>query len=466
MKPTVKNRVATFAIQGFVDGTNAPFFIAMDDVRYTHNLKVDMVLISLKKVVYFNVNGLDILTEALLAFRKKMKVTVGYCDLDKKKYEMILRFNQNDISFSLYQTYEIAMLFARTNKNNTQKKLLIWNEEPSQRNAIAIDLFERGHNPIVAQSLEDFATKRAKKELFDAIIEHTYLGFSSNKIATRVTGNAIIYTIKGFLDAEIFNMFDLSYHSNCLNVDFKLFIFDAVQVVAMNVHALNFFSKLTSSAAEYNAVICIAGMEFVKTPVAYKNELEDAGVLFYESLGAVLKNKELLKELTAQSSTSNQNKRNINKVLVNNLPNFIDATVSSFEMMTNAKAQKKSAAVTLLNIPPNIELYASSIGFYGNIDGIIMLVFPKSVALKASQLLLGEDNPPDEMVLDTIAEFVNIVGGKVKSILSDNENLDVDITLPRTYDNIDAFRALAGEKKGVQVDFLLGSEHFTFFLTR
>ncbi len=465
MRAVVKNRVAVFSLQGFLDGTNAPFFISLDDIKHTYNLKVDMILISLKRVVYFNVNGLQILSEILLDFRKKLKCTVGFCDVDKSKFETILRFNKDDASFSIFKTLELAYLFVGSNKEEKTLNLLIWNEDSSQRNSLAIDLFERGHNPVVAQTKTDFEAKLREKDKYDDIVEYTHLGFYGNKIASRVTGNAIVYTVKGFLDAELTNQFDFTYHTNSLNVNFQLFIFDATQVVSMNVHALNFFSKLASSGAEYDATICIVGLDFAKTPIKYKEELEDAGILFFDMLGDILKNSELMQELTG-SSNRISNKRSITKLMVNNLPNFIEATVSSFEMMTNAKAQKTAASLTVLNIEKKEDLFCSSIGFYGDLDGIVMLIFPVKIAHQACTLLLGEENPSDEDTLDTIAEFVNIIGGRVKAILSENEDIHVDITLPRTYTDIDTLLEMVADKKGVQVDLSLGEQSFTFFLTR
>ncbi len=234
----------------------------------------------------------------------------------------------------------------------------------------------------------------------------------------------------------------------------------------MNVHALNFFSKLANAGAEYEATVCIIGLDFVKTPMKYKEELEDAGLLFFDMLDDILKDSELMQELTGTTGVQQQSKRTITKVLVNNLPHFIEATVSSFEMMTNSKATKTSASVTTLNIEGTDDLFCSSIGFYGDIDGVVMLIFPVQIAHQACALLLGEDNPTKEDTLDTIAEFVNIIGGRVKAILSENENLQVSITLPRTYTDIKTLLDMTAGKKGVQVDLSLGEQSFTFFLTR
>ena len=303
------------------------------------------------------------------------------------------------------------------------------------------------------------------EDTYYVIIENTRLGLMGQKVATRVTGNAIIYTVSGFLDAEISDTFNIAYHTNSLNVGFRLFIFDAYKVISMNVHAVNFLAKLSSSAAEYNATICFVGMTFEKTPVAFKNELEDSGLMFFENMDDILKDKELLEELGGSSVAVVKNKRSLTKTIVQELSEFIDATVSTIEMMTNAKAVKKSVTMQTLVIENIEDKMASSIGFYGDIDGMIILIFPSEVAKKSCALLIGEETDDVKQILDALAEFVNIIGGRTKTLLSEKK-ISVDITLPRTYATAQSLLEVASSKKGVQVDMTFNDDNFTFFLTR
>jgi CheY-specific phosphatase CheX len=135
-------------------------------------------------------------------------------------------------------------------------------------------------------------------------------------------------------------------------------------------------------------------------------------------------------------------------------------------MMTNAKAIKENATIEKIIITQKEDaLLASSIGFYGDLDGMIVLLFPKTIAKKACELLIGETVEDEELILDALAELVNIVGGKLKTLLSD-EKVAVNITLPRTYNDIEDVLEVIGERKGVQVDLKFDDDHFTFFLTR
>lgn len=464
MRPIVKNGIGIFTPQGFLDGNSSTSFLSIEDLEATTSLNVDMILVSLKRVVFFNRNGLDAFIKLFTKVRQSNHVTVGFCDYDEKKYNAIKTFYKNKLNFSLFKTVEIAYLFSSSFKNKNQN-VLLYTEDKSQNTAMAIELHDNGHNPILAQSLEEFKEKSSKKEAYDIVISSTYLGQMGQSVATRVTGNAIIYTISSFLDVEIGNKFNIQYHNNSLNVGFRLFIFDAYKVISMNVHALNFFSKLASAAAEYNATICFVGMTFEKTPEVFKETLEDAGILFYPQMDDILQNKKLLEELGASSAANIKTKRVINKQTVTELPRFIDATVVTIEMMTNSKAVKQSAEVQKINIADKTGKIASSIGYYGDIDGMVILVFPEEIAKKACELLIGEKTDDLEMVLDTLAELVNIVGGKIKTLLSD-KNISVDITLPRTYNDVESLLEVIEDRKGVQVDLSFDNDKFLFFLTR
>lgn len=464
MRAVIKGRIGIFHLQGFLDGNNAPSFLSIDDIKATEALNIDMLLVSLKKVIFFNKNGLDVFVRLLTNIRIQKHIVVGFCDYDHTKFKAINSFYGNELSFSLFKSEKIAELFVSSNKNES-KTVLLYNTDQSQRSAMAIELFDYGHNPIIAQSLSEFEEKKKNLDLYYAVIEDTYLGYFGQKVATRVTGNAIIYTVSNFLDAEIGNTFNIAYHNNSLNVGFRLFIFDAYKVVSMNVHALNFFTKLSSAAAEYNATICFVGLTFEKTPQAFKNDLEDAGMLFFDTMDEILKNKELLSDLGGGGGATAKQHRSLTKTLVNELSHFIEATVSTIAMMTNAEATKSSVKIQTLTVADSTDQVASSIGFYGDIDGLIILVFPRTIAKKACELLVGDTNVTDEDILDSLAEFVNIIGGRAKVLLSENKKR-LDITLPRTYADVKTLLEIAQDKKGVQVDLSFEGQSFIFFLTR
>jgi CheY-specific phosphatase CheX len=172
-----------------------------------------------------------------------------------------------------------------------------------------------------------------------------------------------------------------------------------------------------------------------------------------------------LADLGGSSAVVMKNKRNLKKLTVSELPRFIDATVLTIEMMTNSKALKEAVQINEISIPDKSDKIASSIGFYGGMDGMIILVFPKEIAKKSCELLIGEKTDDIELILDSLSELVNIIGGKVKSLLAD-QGISVNITLPRTYSDINDLLDMTFGRKGAQVDLAFDNDKFLFFLTR
>ncbi|NOQ29915.1 MAG: chemotaxis protein CheX [Helicobacteraceae bacterium] len=465
MRAVITNGVGILSPQGFLDGTNAPTYLTLSDVNNLRNINANMLLLSLKSVVFFNKNGLDIFIKVLLDVHDRKKIPVGIVDYNKVKYDTIIRYYGASLRFSLFSNQKIAGLFANKTKDDSLN-VLLYHKDPSQRSAMAIELYNHGHNPVIAQNKEEYETKKRAKKSYDIIIDSSELGTSSNTISSRVSGNAVIYTLNNFLDASVQDSFDIIYHTNSLNVGFRLFLFDSFNVTSMNIHGLNFFTMLSNAGAEYDATFAIIGMDFNKIPINFKNDLEDAGLMFFESMEDILGNKTLLHELGgASAGTAKKSKRMITKPIIGELPKFIEATVSTMEMMTNSIAVKKSVNLNSLQLEEGSDSIASSIGFYGQMDGMIILIFPKSIAQKACELLLGEENADMDVLLDALAEFGNIIAGRVKVLMQEG-GLSVDITLPRTYDNVESILDVVGDKKGVQVEMTFADDQFTFFLTR
>ena len=117
MRALVKDGIGIFSPQGFLDGNNTGVFLSIEDIEATLKLNVDMILVSLKKVIFFNRNGLDIFVKLFTKVRATNHIKVGFCDYDTKKFDAINRLYSNEMNFSLFHTQEIASLFANSFKN-------------------------------------------------------------------------------------------------------------------------------------------------------------------------------------------------------------------------------------------------------------------------------------------------------------------------------------------------------------
>ncbi|WP_456380707.1 chemotaxis protein CheX [Hydrogenimonas sp.] len=463
MRPIVKKqRVAYFTPQGFLDGNNASQMITIQDMQAVRAAHVSMVLVSLKKVIFFNKNGIGIVFDALSKMQKELKVVVGFCDYTVKQYEAFFKFFEGDIGFSLFKTLDIAMLFAGGGESGGEENVLIFNEDATQRSIQAIEIFDKGYTPIVVQTLDDFIARAEEKEKFFAIVERTYLGLMSNRIAAKTRGNCVIYYLKGFLDGSVTEQFDVMYHQNCLKVGFQLFMFDATRVSSLNIHAANFFSRLSTAGAEYGALIAIVGLDMEKTPKRFVEELEDAGIMFFENETDFFTD-EIVLSMSGGGAAVRKEKHKLTKAMVARLPTLVSSTMDTLQMMTNMMALKEDMKIQPFE-PKGEELMASSVAFYGDIEGMITLVMPKELVEKSCALLLGEENGDPEVLADALSELVNIVAGKSKTSLQE-EGVHINITLPRSYVAVDDLKTTLEGIQGVQVNFSFEDYPFTFYLS-
>lgn len=461
MKPVIKQKIAFFYPTGFVDGENAIDIVAPLDVDYLISLRPEGIFISLKRVVFFNKRGISLIIEALRRVREKNGAIIGFCDYNVKKYKMILEMFKNDLYFSLFDTADIVTLFVGDDlKNAAQTDILVYNERHEQKNQLAMELYERGFSPVVAKDGADFL---AKQKAADFVIENSYLGNLDKTPTVFIKDNVIVYTLKSFVDSDMGNMFDAVYHNNSLRVGFKIFLFDATEVSSINVHGVNFICKLSISCAEYGATIAICGLNSRKITDKLIHDLEDAGVVIYGALKDLFDDKELLKEAQSSQSVAKKGK-GITKQLISFLPIIAESTVKTIETLSKHTAQRK--AIKIQNLQPlNTEnAIAASIGFYGDVDGILVIVFEKEIAKDCCEILLS-DNTKEDDLLEALGEFVHIVGGKISQNLH-KKGTRIDITMPRTFETLKDLLASQKNTKGAQIDMDIDGKPLSLFLTK
>lgn len=471
MRPVIKDKIAIFYIQGFIDGNNAPSLITLQDITYTIGLDVDAVLISFEKVIFFNKKGLDFLAEVLKQFKSKMGVLIGIFGYSKKSYDSILASYPDELPFCLFDDLKTATLFVGISEVPRDSIILFYSKDKDQKNYISLELYNRGYQAIYVSTPNELALKRAARvqnpSLFAHSFEMTHLINHSHKIAKQLFGKVVVYTLSGYIDGDVADRFDLNYHTKSLNVGFKLFVLDCERVKAMNIHGVNFIAKLSIAAAEWGATICLTSLDDDKIQPKLKEELETSGVLFYPTLEILLNDKSLLETHGGGATVNKKSKQKISKNLIEQLPVFINSTIKSLSILTNKTPIKESLQMSQLTINSQLDnLLASSIGFYGDLDGLIVLVFPKTIAIKACKILLNnQESFSDKELEDALAEFVNIVAGTTKSALSD-KGIKITITLPRTFLKLNELLHTVEAKNGVQVVMSFDGEPFYFFLTR
>lgn len=462
MKPIVKKKLAVFHPQGFLDGGNARGVIEPQDISFLSTTKCEVILVSLKKIIFFNRRGLSTVLESLQVIGNKLGAMIGFCDYDDKKFKMVIDMYNGHVPFSLLDTESIGGLFASSsNKEAGECKILVFNDDVEQRNKISMELYELGYKPTIAKSYDEYES--LKDESYEYIIRNSHLGSIDRAIQIHIKDNVVVYSLKDFLDSTLADDFDMEHHNNALKIGFNYYLFEASKVASTNVHAVNFIAKLSTAGAEHGATIAICGLTEQSITEPLKNDLEDSGVLIYEDLDSYFSDDELFGE-DGGGALSGKKPKNITKKLVEILPLIMETTIKTIESMTHGKLDRKSTTVKDLELVDTKNSFAVAIAFYGQAEGMMVLSFDEVIAKKACAVLLDENSNRSEL-MDALCELINIIGGKLVQHLT-KKNLHVNITMPRAYKNANELLAHKKGTKGAQVDFEMDGKSVVLFLTK
>ena len=458
MRPVIKNRVAIFYPTGFLDGDNASSIITSIDEQEIISKRPEGVFISLKKIIFFNIKGISYLAKRLLFLKDKCMAFVGFCDYSVKMYNSILSVFDYNITFSLIEKEETLFLFCG-NKKVEDKSIIIYSDDHSQKNQIAMALLERKLKVKIAKNEEEL---KQNSENFDFVISHSYIGNIEKAVTVFVKNSIIIYTLKGFIDSDIYNTFDMKYHKNSIRVGFRIFCFDVSEVSSANIHGANFLSKLSIDGAEFGVTIVVCGLNSNKTTTVIIQDLEDAGILMYDDLKSFFEDEDVVKQTNIEAQKMVK-KTKINKKIISVLPDVMESTVQTIEVLSNKKISKKNVEIAPLESNMKDEVVISAIGFYGDVDAIFFLVMNKDDAQDVCKVLLAEEFSSEELS-DAFSEFANVIGGKILQKLK-SKNINAETTMPRIFDKMSEVKKLESTKHGVQINFQIEDREMILFLT-
>ncbi|HEB70842.1 MAG TPA: chemotaxis protein CheX [Desulfobulbus sp.] len=112
------------------------------------------------------------------------------------------------------------------------------------------------------------------------------------------------------------------------------------------------------------------------------------------------------------------------------IPKIVDATREIFTGMVMMEISQDGGPLNELGIMKNS--ITGMVGLAGTHKGMLAVHFPNSLALAITTSFLGmEVEEINEDVQDAIGEIANMLGGNVKTILSD-KGRDIQLSLPST----------------------------------
>ena len=455
IKNVVGNKII-YKPQGFLDSNIVSEIITPVDIQLMEKKGIKFLIIDFSKIISSNINAIRFLNDIFETLYKKSIECCIY-NANDMVYNLFLRM-EDSLYFHYFENEEVMKIFCDEDYSSNKDVYLLV-EDSQNKNMLIFYLVKKGITPFVVNKEEDIGDSNA------LIIKKSFISKISDRVVALMKNNIIYFYFKDFLDANVVRKFDIEYFRRNLLIGFKAFAFDMNEVKGMNVHAVRFLSKLGVEAAEYGAIISIIGLSKKNIQPSLIKDLEVLGFLFFKDEEEFLNSKELKEALNSTNAIYKKSKK-ITKDFVKVLPFFVNATIYTIEMMTGVKSKKDKPNLKKITIDTNREdLVASSIGFYGDLDGALILIFSEKLSRSISKILVGEEFKTKEELVDMIGEFANIIVGNVKLEL-EKHDVDINLTLPKVFDNLKDLQNVVIDKEGIEVKFYFNDEEFYFYLTR
>ena len=441
--------------QGFLDANAAAEYITPLDIEKIRKRDIKYISIDFSKVISANMNALRFLNDILENLFKKENVESCIFSPNKNVFQIVS--NLDNLYFNIFENERIEKIFFDEDYLEEKPIYICCVKDEQNKNMLIYYLLKRGYSPKVVNSESEI------KE--DAIIIKKSLILKvSNRVGAVVKNSIVYFFFDGFLDANLSNMFDIEYFRRNLLIGFKVFIFDMNAVKGLNIHAVRFLKTLGVEAAEYGALLAIVGLNKKSVQAQLIEDLEYMGYLFFANEEELFKSKEYEEAINSNEVIYKKGKK-ITKEFVKLLPYFVNSTISTVQLMTGVEAKKEPPRITEVTIDTSKKYVASSIGFYGDMDGMMILILSENLTKNISKILLGEEYQTKEELNDLVSEFANIIVGTVKREIQKHD-LRINITLPKVFDEIDNLQNIVVNRKGVEVKFYFEDEEFYFYLVR
>jgi len=440
--------------QGFLDSQMASELITPLDIQKIENKNIKYISIDFSKIISANMNAIRFLNDVFENLFKKFNIESAIFSPNKNLFNILK--NLDNVYFHIFENEMIEKIFFDEDYLEEKPIYLCCIKDEQNKNMLTYYLIKRGYKPKEIENEEE-----GKDGI---IIKNSVIIKVANKVGAVVKNSIVYFFFDGFLDANLADMFDIEYFRRNLLIGFKVFIFDMNAVKGMNIHAVRFLKTLGIEAAEYGAFLGIVGLDKKNVQIKLIEDLNDMGYLFFANEDEMFNSKEYEEAINSNEVIYKRSKK-ITKEFVKLLPYFVNSTISTVEMMTGVNAKKESPKITEVNIDTSKNYVASSIGFYGDIDGMMILILTENLTKKISQILLGEEYKSKEELNDLVNEFANIIAGTVKREIKKND-LRINITLPKVFDEMGNLKNIVINRKGVEVKFYFEDEEFYFYLVR
>jgi len=450
----VLGKRAYYKPQGFLDAQAAGEIITPADISYFEKKNIKCICIDFSKIVSANMNAVRFLNDVFEILYKK---NIECCIYNANKNVLNVISHLKNYFFHYFENETIERIFCDEDYIENRPIYICCMDDEQNRNMLIYYLVRRGYNPKVVNDPKEISENAV-------VIKQSFMTKISNKVCAVAKNGIIHFYFEGFLDANLSSLFDIEYFRRNLIIGFRVFIFDMNDVKGLNIHAVRFLSKLGVEAAEYSAMLAIVGLNAKNVQRHLLEDLEDVGYMFFVDEDEFFNSREYKEAVNSTEAVYKKSKK-ITKNFVKILPYFVNSTITTVELMTGVTATKEQPNIKEVNLDTSKDYVASSIGFYGDVDGAMILIFTEKLSKRISHILLGEEYKSKEDLVDLVGEFANIIVGNVKRELKKHD-VDINLTLPKVFDDMQSLQKIVLHRKGIEVKFYFDTEEFYFYLIR
>jgi CheY-specific phosphatase CheX len=326
---------------------------------------------------------------------------------------------------------------------------------------LAEELGKNGIQVFVPSNTLELEKYVSKKNASTIIVTETMVDIASKYIDTELNGDIVIYSLKNDIAKNVSVLFNKDEHNIRLKDGHRVFIFDCANVTSIDINAVDFFIELILGERKYKSLFCFCNMRDTIVEKDLKIRLRKGGAKLFATVDNVLANKSVQ---AISKTAASKRKSTLTKELVSKIPMVVNATVETFEMMTGGATTKGNNQIGQIVVEDQESCMGSVIGFNGDLDGTIAIIFAKDLAQEVMLGMLGEEIEDEDELVDSIGEFANIIAGRVKAMLQEQKT-NVKITIPKCFIHSKDIVDMVGESQGVLINITLNSKPIYIFLT-
>ncbi|WP_104721639.1 chemotaxis protein CheX [Helicobacter mesocricetorum] len=464
MKPIIENNVAIYIPDIELEMKQAKQIcdVLVSSSATIRSLSLKAIYFSFENIESFDESSVMLIAKALLAMHNKISIAVAFIGYNSKQYAKLKSLLPNK-SLPLFKTKAMADLLLGLKMPPLNQTILYYDTDGMVQTLISQELKGKGYDVLSINTPQEFSEK--KKQFSDKAfyLYDIYFDVAANFIPIAINNGIVTYTLYKKVDKNISLSFNIQRHNARLKEGYKVFIFDASETQNFDVAVLDFIMSLALNGKKFDAHIAVCGLNFCLADKDKLDSYKRAQIFFFDSMEECKKDSRI-QELAKQHQIAEQNKKNLTKQLMAQLPIFINASLETLSSLTGGEVKRLDYKVKNYTQTGEKDIMGATISFEGDISGTLALCFSKEIVKEASTMLFGEESQSDEELLDVISEFANIIAGRSKALLAEH-NISIGISLPKSYSNEEEMANLLIDKQGVQINLALNDKPLNLFLT-